>query len=143
MRGGPRRTLRGVMEDSGVREPLLKDYDVLNLSSVQLCRRVFPYTFWMPMTRTVPLPLPHLVTSRSCCCSCLLWGKKFNNDFLKPPISVKKGISLSIGQSIGRSVIDIRSKYNCYNPTALGGNNTQSEATGDSSWCPPSMLTIL
>jgi len=61
MKGGSRRTLGGL---SGKRTPSKDLWQVLNLSFDKPCCRVFPCTFWMPMTRTVPPPLPHLVTEK-------------------------------------------------------------------------------
>ena len=59
MKGGSRRILGG---DSGKRTPSTDLWRVLNGSFVQPFCRVSPCTFWMLMTRTAPLPLPHSFT---------------------------------------------------------------------------------
>jgi len=48
---------------SGKRTPSKDLLRALNGSFVQPCCRVLPYTFWMPTTRTVPPPWPHLVAN--------------------------------------------------------------------------------
>ena len=88
-KGGSRRTLEGL---SGKRTSSKDSRRVVNRSFVQLCCRVWSYTFWMPMTRTAPLPLPHFVkfgrwwTWKQLCAPSVIDMKSYQHPHSFPPL---------------------------------------------------------